>query len=61
MAAIIQCESCGKVCPHTKAVHIRVHSLTSATEYKVATNECYDICAECHKKFKLAFKQEAQK
>ena len=60
MAAIIQCESCGKVCPHNKAVHVRVHALTSATEYKVRTDEYYDICAECHRKFKSAFKQGAK-
>lgn len=52
MAAVVKCDACGAIVGYSKAKHVRVFTLDSATTYRSPAEHHADICSECHKKLK---------
>ena len=48
MAEAIICDACGVTCKPKEAMHVRMHRLSSATNYQTATVKYYDICNTCY-------------
>lgn len=62
MAAVVRCECCGKVVPHTKAAHLRIYPMSSATTYSSGKClDCADVCNDCHNVIKALLKQREDK
>lgn len=61
MAAVVRCDSCGAVVPHTKAIHAKFYPMNSATSYRENDLKMIaDLCDCCYKRFVGSFKQEAK-
>ncbi len=56
MAAMIQCDCCGKIVKHTDAMHLRVHKLADTTNFMNKTEEWFDVCNKCYSKIKNVIK-----
>ena len=56
MADAILCDRCGGVAVPNKAMHIRVHYLSSATTYNTGCKERYDLCNDCYTKLRKFMK-----
>lgn len=50
MAAAVICECCGKPGSTSDMLHIRVHKMASATEFKSKAEDYFDVCKDCYKK-----------
>ena len=50
MAEAIICDVCTIACKPADAMHIRLHKLLSATQYKTASTKYYDVCSSCYEK-----------
>jgi len=59
MAAAVVCECCGEVKAIKDTVHVRVHQMTCATEFRCSPEDYFDVCKECYKKIEqmLAHKE----
>ena len=49
MAAVVQCECCGRVAPAKAALHIRVHRTIEPGTYVNSAEDYFDVCKECYK------------
>jgi hypothetical protein len=59
MAALVQCDICGAVVPHTKATLARCYKLASATTYReMDMKKAIDMCNACYGKLTELLKQE---
>lgn len=60
MAIAIKCDKCGMA--STKAeyfMHIRTHTMSSATEYNYRPTDYFELCQKCYDEI-FSFKKESE-
>ena len=61
MAASVICDKCGKVSSKiTDFIHVRTHTLASATRYNTSALETFDVCTNCYDEI-FNFKEDKNK
>ena len=60
MASAIKCDKCGTSSAKiSDFIHIRVHTMASATEYNTRAEEHFDLCKKCYDEL-LNFDKESE-
>lgn len=61
MAAVVKCESCGKVIEPKDAMHIRAYRMSSATTYYSGDPKLMaDVCKDCYTKVRHMLNRETK-